>query len=1093
MGRGLIHHRRRYLPVVLGTAVSTAVLVGALMARDSVRYSLRRLTDLRLGSVEYAVHTGDRFFTVNLGVSLKLKTERPVASLIVTEGITVAENVRINGVKVIGVDQSFSDLSPTGAALIPHKQDQVIINVKLSERLGVHVGDEILLRIRKPDIMPGEAPLSGEADPTAAVRAIVGGIAAAEQYGNFSLNTSQVLPFNVFLHNELLAKLLAIPGKANTLLVGSGDSTIDIASLQETIATIWELEDAGLLLSRKSGVTELTSNRIFIESSVALPALKAGGQGILTYFVDEIRIADRSIPYSFVSAPGSMFVPSDLSDDEIALNRWAAADLGAVVGDTVVLRFRIPGDASENSGGLIEKERAFKLRIIVPIHDEDLFFMPQFPGLHNVDNCRDWKPGAPIDVALIRDQDEAYWDRYRGSPKAFVTLASAQEMWANRFGGLTAIRFTEEPAAVSHTLLAEMSPSSFGMTLLPVRERGIRASEGGVDFGQLFLGLSMFLLFSSLLLTALLLSMALRQRSEEAGTLLALGYPRGLVNYVFLGEGVLIALIGALGGVFIGILYNRLIVWGLSTVWQGAVRTSALYQVTRTSTIVQGGLLGWAVSLLTLWITLRRIVYRPITEIQRSTVPSFRKTAGFRRKCVLFGAGLGMLTALILVITGIVTESNSTVVFFGAGSLLLLSGLVVFWIMHDVDIGERRRQRRRLGQMSTEGLGLLNTARRRTRSMAVASLLACGVFIVTAVGANRHTIRKSWGERESGTGGFVFWAETSVPVYEDLNSESGRKVYRIESVESVSLRFIGLRVKAGDDASCLNLNRVENPAILGVDHESLTGAFSFRTVLDGYDPKFGWEILGIDLENGIIPAVADQTVITWGLGKEVGDDLLYVDEHGRELKLRLVAGLANSVFQGSVIISEDAFIDHFPSEGGKRLFLIEAEKEDPRPEVIQEHERRLLRGMADTGIELQSTHERLAAFYSVENTYLSIFLILGGFGLLLGSAGVGITVMRNVIESRSENALLRAIGYPESAILKIMFTEHLPAILFGIIWGAIAARIAVFPVLSGGPLMEGNGWLYALLGLLTLLSIVWVVMAVRFSVRGNFLPALREE
>jgi len=38
----------------------------------------------------------------------------------------------------------------------------------------------------------------------------------------------------------------------------------------------------------------------------------------------------------------------------------------------------------------------------------------------------------------------------------------------------------------------------------------------------------------------------------------------------------------------------------------------------------------------------------------------------------------------------------------------------------------------------------------------------------------------------------------------------------------------------------------------------------------------------------------------------------------------------------------------------------------------------------------------------VQNTYLGTFQILGGLGLLLGSAGLGIVVLRNVLERRGE-------------------------------------------------------------------------------------------
>src|SRR5678810_834982 len=44
--------------------------------------------------------------------------------------------------------------------------------------------------------------------------------------------------------------------------------------------------------------------------------------------------------------------------------------------------------------------------------------------------------------------------------------------------------------------------------------------------------------------------------------------------------------------------------------------------------------------------------------------------------------------------------------------------------------------------------------------------------------------------------------------------------------------------------------------------------------------------------------------------------------------------------------------------------------------------------LAGRGVVVTSARERLASYLAVENTYLSTFQVLGGFGLLLG-AGVG--------------------------------------------------------------------------------------------------------
>ncbi|MCW8132461.1 MAG: hypothetical protein KIS92_19090, partial [Planctomycetota bacterium] len=60
--RGLAHHWRSHLGVLLGAAVGSAVLVGALVVGDSVRYTLRTMGLIRLGQVDYAVASGERLF-----------------------------------------------------------------------------------------------------------------------------------------------------------------------------------------------------------------------------------------------------------------------------------------------------------------------------------------------------------------------------------------------------------------------------------------------------------------------------------------------------------------------------------------------------------------------------------------------------------------------------------------------------------------------------------------------------------------------------------------------------------------------------------------------------------------------------------------------------------------------------------------------------------------------------------------------------------------------------------------------------------------------------------------------------------------------
>src|SRR5437588_13111970 len=64
--RSLRFHRRAHLGVVLGAAVGSAALIGALIVGDSVKETLRDRALARLQNIAYALQTGDRFFVKDL-------------------------------------------------------------------------------------------------------------------------------------------------------------------------------------------------------------------------------------------------------------------------------------------------------------------------------------------------------------------------------------------------------------------------------------------------------------------------------------------------------------------------------------------------------------------------------------------------------------------------------------------------------------------------------------------------------------------------------------------------------------------------------------------------------------------------------------------------------------------------------------------------------------------------------------------------------------------------------------------------------------------------------------------------------------------
>jgi hypothetical protein len=70
--------------------------------------------------------------------------------------------------------------------------------------------------------------------------------------------------------------------------------------------------------------------------------------------------------------------------------------------------------------------------------------MPLFPGLADAGSCYDWETGIPIDLEKIRPKDEQYWNDFRGTPKALISMQQGITLWGNAFGNYTSIRFDKQ-------------------------------------------------------------------------------------------------------------------------------------------------------------------------------------------------------------------------------------------------------------------------------------------------------------------------------------------------------------------------------------------------------------------------------------------------------------------------------------------------------------------------------------------------------------------------------------------------------------------------------------------------------------------------
>jgi len=1089
--RDLRYYRRTNLAVALGVGVACAVLTGALLVGDSVRASLKRMSLGRLGRVSFAYESGERFFCAGLAHEVERTAGLPCAAVLVVPGTALSGDgsSRLPRVQVLGVDDKFWAFGKEGAPSPNPGTGEAFVNERTASALNLKPGDTLVLRIRKPGAMPGEVSFTRPGRETWSERLVVRAVASDARMGRFSLRISQLPPHSVFLARDRLAERLEIPGRANVLLA-SGAGKPGLEALEDALRRNWTLDDAGLLLNKLETppAVELRSRRLFLEEPLENAALASlpEARGIFTYFVNEIRSKHGAVPYSFVSAPGAPLVPPDTGDDEIILNAWASEDLDADAGDRVEVRYFVLGPYRR----LEEKPASFRVRAVVPLEGRaaDRALVPDFPGLSGVESCSEWDPGIPVDLERVRDRDEEYWNRYRGTPKAFVTLNAAKELWGNPWGALTAVRFEGKDVTlegVRDALRGRIPHSIFGPGFRDVRSEALKAGAESVDFARLFLGLSFFLIASSFLLTGLLFALGVEDRSREAGGLLALGYSPARVRNLFLLEGLFLVGLGCAAGVPGAVAFNEAVLWALGSLWRGAVGTSSLCSEVLVTTLLLGAGASALCGASVLWIALGRALRRPARALLAG--PSLGAPGPGARGRWSFGVAILCWAGVIavLLVQGPGRGREAALLFFGAGALLLLGGLAaIHAVVARMAIG------RRVSGMNPRVLGLRQVARRRGRSLGAIALLSAGVFLVLAVGANRHDPRGQAGERASGTGGFAFYGETSLPVPHDLRTAEGRAAALLDGDGLEGVEIVPLRSREGDDASCLNLNRVSRPRLLGVDPDAFgrRGAFTFAELAGGADPERPWDVLEMDLPDGVVPGVADQTVIVWGLGKKLGDDIEYVDERGRAFRVRLVGGLASSIFQGSVLISSRHFRERYPSSPGAGVFLVDA-----LPSGLDRVRSQLESALEDRGLVLVPATDRLAAFTVIENTYLDIFLMLGALGMLLGSAGLGVVVFRNVQERRRELAMFRALGFSRGRVFLVLLWEHGFLLAVGMALGMGAAGVAVMPSLEAPGARVPFLTLGVLLAVLFVSGFAWTAGASWLALSSELLPALHEE
>ena len=621
--------------------------------------------------------------------------------------------------------------------------------------------------------------------------------------------------------------------------------------------------------------------------------------------------------------------------------------------------------------------------------------------------CTDWDSDLPIKMERVKKDDEDFWYAHHQTPKAIVSYEAVSADWSNAFGSATALRFTSRPEI-------SLNPKDAGIQVIHPRAQGLQGATGGVDFASLFLSLGFFIILSVILLMKNPLVEMFTQRRDEMALYRQMGFADTTIFRNLYREAFTTMLCASPFGVLAGLLYSSLTLWLLGNVWSGATHTEgfALHIVPLTVVV------GWAVGLLIcaaiLWWVVRSMLRQRLYEHVGSTHKRSRNHCLF--------VGLLLLTAILVIVNFIFL--HNMVLFIVCGLLWILTwGLFLrLYIL-----------RRQSGEMNRTQMMWQSIRASLKQHILAYWALALGVFTVFAVGLNRP----DFSQATEATGGYQYYVDSRVPIQYDLNNPAVRQKLSLESLPD-STRFLFFLRHTQDEASCLNLNQVSTPTVLGVDLRYME-PFGLPQHFSHLSP----------LTSHLLPLTShlyiDQESLMWSLKKSVGDTLYYQNDRGETVPVLIAGTYPTGIFHGNAIMSAEDFRRLWPKESGVEVLLMKSSRPDEAVEILST-------AMNEYGLNIQTVEERIQMFFEVTETYLLIFLTLGGLGLLLGIFSLMIIVRKNLTAQTATIRQYRAMGFGDRLIQNLFLRENLFVPLYAVAVGATGSVISISANISGaGP------------------------------------------
>ena len=1017
--RSLCWYWPYHLAIAGSITLAIAVLVGSLAVGWSLQESLKKQLLSRLGEAQYAASPDYpiSFASVRKTAATPALELRAVASN--------PENVATPTVPATlwAVDESFKAIAPAFPGL---KQDEVAINQRLAEELHLQVGAWLVLRLDGSLLSPqsGLFTFRKSSDMTRTVRLKVNQILTPAQGGNFSLAQTQLAARNIFLSEATLSSVTGRPAIANHLLFTRSPD----AKWPDHLAQAMTLEDLGISHLQTSEGDFLHNQRIVFSPAEikAIRQMDPSCQLISTNLAEELQTNSGRVSYGLIAAA----VGHELQEDQVILNEEVATDLHARVGDPVQMAVLL----ANRDGSYHSEKMNLKVQQILPM-GQGLFVQAvtaNIAGLSNASRIDNWNVPFPVDMKKVTSRDEQYWDNYRATPKAIVANSLLQKFWqqSDYVGGqaITAIYIAGKLPKYESGLVAQSVQEDASLHPQNVVAAATLAGQGSSDFASLFAAMSLFLILAAFIITLALTRLAVQKRTAELSLIWALGLRQRDWMRLLTIELTLAAIPGLLGGIGLGIAYAAALLHLFTQLSRGVWEIPPLsLHIQWFSLILAGVIIAVSMMALLTWQIYRRMRKAVVQTLWGESIAQVIPSQG--GSWLAWGTGTCFLAGILVIALASRWGSNNA--FFMSSMVLLaacyLGGMRVL-----------RLQLARTGHLNLPRLVIRWMLADRHRVLLSYAIFLAASFILSSVALYRSAgVDVDMADPRGPTGGLAIRVSSPLAYRYDLSTPVGMKQMGLPEIPQA--KMYSFAVSGGEEGGCLNLVLPDQMQLLGVPESFITAnpqAFTIQLA----KPQAGNPWLALTIQDQeALPVFGDADTMQW-IAKHAVGDRFTMPVAGRLQQFYLAGVIPGGLFSGQLLIAQENYRRLFPADHGYRLHLVSCSPSQIDSVLAA------LKPLAELGMSVELTSSVVAAVQSVQQLYMSLFLVLGGLGLLLGAVGSGAMLLRDALIRKADMALLRALGLSSGQITLVFAATHILPILGGLLEGAVVAMVAYLAV-----------------------------------------------